>query len=194
MKLYYTPKSHFARKDRILIDALALNIELVDAGNVADNKPEVFANNPLMKVPTLLDGDQVIFESDHIAGYLVRKFDTNDRHQVLTTDIEQLNARAVMNGVMTAEVELIMAERTGINTQQYKRFDKFRATVEQGMIWLEKHAYLFNEQPTYAGFHLICLWDHLALYQMFSLHYPALKAVIVRLSTLEYVVNSSPFE
>ncbi|TDR20362.1 glutathione S-transferase family protein [Marinicella litoralis] len=192
MKLYYTPKSHFARKNRILIDALSLEVELVDAGNVADSTPEIFANNPLMKVPTLVDGHQVIYESDHIAAYLVRKFDPTDSYQVLTNDVNQLNLRAVMNGVMTAEVELIMAERSGINTQHLKRFDKLRATVTQGMNWLENQADLFPQQPSYAGFHLICLWDHLLLYQMFQLKHPHLQQHIEKLSGFDCVVKSTP--
>ncbi|GJM06123.1 MAG: hypothetical protein DHS20C09_21190 [marine bacterium B5-7] len=192
MKLYYTPKSHFARKNRILIDALSLDVDLVDAGNVADSSPEIFAHNPMMKVPTLVDGDQLIFESDHIAAYLVRNFAAGDTFQVLTTDSDQLNVKAVLNGVMTAEVELIMAERTGINTQKYPRFDKFRTTVTQGLDWLEKHAELLTGQPTYAGFHLVCLWDHLVLYEMFPLNYPQLQSHVKALSKLRYVAQSSP--
>ncbi|MGJ8662510.1 MAG: glutathione S-transferase family protein [Marinicella sp.] len=193
MKLHYTPKSHFARKDRILMDALALDIELIDAGNVAASSPELFAHNPMMKVPTLVDGDQLIFESDHIAAYLIRKFDPEDRFNVLTTDSNQLNIRAVLNGVMTAEVELIMAKRTGIDTQKYTRFDKFRATVNQGLEWLEKHAELISDQPTYNGFHLVCLWDHLIMYEMFDLSHKKLKVMVSKLSELDYVKASSPF-
>ena len=193
MKLYYTPKSHFARKDRILIDALALDVELIDAGNVADSSPEIFAHNPLMKVPALVDGDQVIFESDHIAQYIVRKFDADDQFQVLITHPDQMNLRAVLNGVMTAEVELIMAERTGINTQQYTRFDKLRTTVNQGMDWLEQQADLFPGQPSYAGFHLVCLCDHLIMYEMFDLSHKKLKVMVSKLSELDYVKASSPF-
>jgi len=194
MKLHYTPKSHYARKGRILIDALELDVELLDAGNVADQNPELFAGNPLMKVPTLITGQgEAIFESDHIAAYLVRQFDPSDRFQVLTTDLNALNVRAVMNGVMAAEVELVMAERTGIDAGKYRRYDKFRNTVDQGLAWLEARANCFADTVDYAGFHLVCLWDHLVLYQMFALPYPRLQTEVQRLSEIEFVNKSAPF-
>ena len=194
MKLHYTPKSHYARKDRILIDALGLDVELLDAGNVADQDPELFAGNPLMKVPTLITGEgQPVFESDHIAEYLVRQYDPNDRYQVLTTDLNTLNTRAVMNGVMAAEVELVMAERTGIEAGKYQRYEKFRNTVDHGLVWLEQRASWFENKVDYAGFHLVCLWDHLVLYQMFALPYPRLQAEVERLSEIDFVNKSAPF-
>ncbi len=192
LKLYYTPKSHYARKDRILIDALNLEVELIDAGNVADQDPGIFANNPLMKVPTLIDEGQNIFESDHIAEYLVRKHDVEDQFDVLSHDPKQKNLQAVLNGVMAAEVELIMAERTGIDTRKYTRFDKFRSSVTQGLQWLENNADDFSNEPDYRGFHLVCLWDHLDLYKMFELDYPNLKRLVAELNQLDFVYTSQP--
>jgi glutathione S-transferase len=113
MRLYYTPRSHYSRKVRMLMGGLHLATELVNVGNVAESNSALFGENPLMKVPTLVDGDKTIFDSDNIAQYLVRTYDRKDTFQVLTTKIDELNARSVMNGVMAAEVELIMAERTG---------------------------------------------------------------------------------
>ena len=194
MQLIYTPKSHYARKDRILIDALDLDVELVDAGNVAEQDPAIFAHNPLMKVPTLIDGTQVVYESDHIAAYLVRQYDPQDRYAVLSSEPDQLNLRAVMNGVMAAEVELVMAGRTGIDTSQYRRFDKFRATVQQGLAWLEAHIEDLPKAPTYNGFHLVCLWDHLVLYDMFDLPNGQLSQRVNELSSLPYVANSAPVD
>jgi len=192
MKLYYTPKSHYARKVRILIDALDLPVALVDIQDVTGQSAQLFADNPMMKVPTLTDGEVAVFESDHIAQYLVRRFDTEDRFQVLTTDPHQLNLRAVMNGVMAAEVEVILAERTGLDTQGVKRFDKHREVVNQGMGWLESNAGLLAEQPTYNGFHLVSLWDHLVLYGQYSLDYPSLNRRYQQLSQLDFVAQSSP--
>ena len=192
MKLYYTPKSHYARKVRILIDALDLPVKLVDLKDVTGQSAQLFADNPMMKVPTLTDGEVTVFESDHIAQYLVKRFDTGDRFQVLTTDPQQLNFRAVMNGVMAAEVEVILAERTGLDTQGVKRFDKHREVVNQGMAWLESNAGLLAEQPTYNGFHLVSLWEHLVLYEQYALDYPQLKQQLDPISKLAYVAASSP--
>lgn len=67
LRLICTPRSHFSRKVRLLLDALGEPVELLDAGNVADDDARAFGPNPLMKVPTLLDGARAVFESDHIA-------------------------------------------------------------------------------------------------------------------------------
>src|SRR5690606_23363069 len=108
MQLLYTPRSHFSRKVRILLHAYGLAHKLVDAGRVEARDPSAFGPNPLMKVPTLIDGDAVVMDSDQIAAYLVRH-DPRDRYRVLTTELDALNARAVLNGTMAAEVELLLA-------------------------------------------------------------------------------------
>jgi glutathione S-transferase len=190
IKLYYTPKSHFARKVRILIDAWGLDVELIDVGNVADSKS--FGDNPLMKVPALLDGKQCVIDSDNIAQYLTRKHDSKDQFEVLTTDVDVLNTRAVMNGIMAAEVEILLAKRTGIDISQYKRFDKMVDTINSGLKWLEQNASIFSSKSTYLGFHLVSLWDHLALYTTVEMNYPKLQACVERLSQLGYVGLSVP--
>lgn len=192
MRLYYTPRSHFSRKVRMLLGGLQLSAELVNVGNVAESNAEMFGENPLMKVPTLVDGENTIFDSDHIAEYIVRTYDREDRYQVLTTRIADLNARAVMNGIMSAEVELILAERTGLDTKAHRRFDKMREAILAGLEWLEKHVNQFPKQPTYLGFHLIALWDHLVLYQVCPMEQPRLQAYVEQWRTLPFVAETKP--
>ena len=67
MKLTYTPKSHFARKVRILLDAWGAAVDLVDVGNVAESA-NIFAGNPLMMVPALTDGEVTVFEPEMTAA------------------------------------------------------------------------------------------------------------------------------
>ena len=192
MKLHYTPRSHFSRKVRILLGALDVPCELVDAGNAADADPTMFGANPLMKVPTLLDGERVVYESDHIAAYLVRKLDPADRFGVLTSDMDTINARSVMNGVMAAEAELILAERTGMDTSAHRRFDKMRDAIRLGLEWLEARHALFQEQPDYLNFHLVSAWDHLVLYDLFRLEYPRLQMQAARFADIPYIVATKP--
>lgn len=192
MQLYCTPRSHFSRKVRLVLAALDLEATLVDAGNVADAQAGAFGANPLMKVPTLVDGDCVLFESDHIARYLVRRHDPGDRLGVLDERPGTLNARALMNGAMAAEVELILAARSGVDTA-HARFDKLRAAIDGVLGWLESNAGLFPETPTYAGFHLVSLWDHLALYGLRPLHaYPRLRAIATHLDSRPEIGASRP--
>lgn len=192
MQLHYTPRSHFARKVRIVLGALAIDCDLVDAGNAAGSDPALFGPNPMLKVPTLVDGGQVVFESDHIAAWLVRRHDPADRFDVLTTDADALNARAVMNGVMSAEAELILAERTGIDIRAHARFDKMRASMRLGLQWLDARFAPTANDPTYLDFHLVSLWDHLALYDVVPLDYPRLRERAARIDELPYVAATRP--
>jgi len=192
MKLYCTPRSHFSRKVRILLDAWGVEVTLEDIGNVADANAHGFGPNPLMKVPTLVDDDTVVFDSDTIAAYLVARHDPNDTYAVGTRDLAVLNARAVLNGAMAAEVEVLLARRTGIDTGVYPRFAKHLASIAASLSYLEARAELFAGEPSYLGFHLVSLWEHLAFYGLVELPFLRLAAHVARLSALPYVARSAP--
>lgn len=192
MQLFYTPRSHFSRKIRMLVGGLNLDMELLDIGDVAECNAPLFGPNPLMKVPTLVDGKCVIFDSDHIAQYIVRTYDPADRFHVLTTNHNELNARAVMNGVMATEVELILAARTGMNTRAHRRFDKMRESISAGLRWLDRNVQVFPNEPTYLGFHLIAMWEHLDLYGVCALDFPNVREQATRWNDLPYVTSTKP--
>ena len=193
MDLYYTPRSHFSRKVRILADALRVELRLVDIEQVGSRNAKDFANNPLMKVPTLVDdGGDWLIDSDHIAQFLVRRFDPGDRYGVLTTDPVHLNLRAVLNGAMSAEVELILAERSGIDTSSLPRFDKHRAVIVHSLRWLEDRSNAIEPASSYLGFHLVCLLDHLQLYGLVSTKTPRLDAIACGLRAEPFVAASAP--
>jgi len=145
-----------------------------------------------MKVPALVDGEETVLDSDHIAAYQTRKFDPSDTFGVLTTDVELLNTRAVLNGAMAAEVELILARRSGMDTSAHRRFDKIMDSIRSGLEWMEQHASSIPQQPSYLGFQLVCLWDHLIVFKILELNYPTLKAHVERLSSLPYVAATRP--
>lgn len=193
MQLYATPLSHFSRKVRLLLDHYELDYEFVHVGNVADAKPATFHGNPVMKVPVLVDDGRWLIESDHIAAYIVRKHDPEDRYRVLATDADTLNLRAVLNAMMAEEVKLILAERTGLATSPHAFFAKAREAIGNGLAWLNDRAEQFNPaNPGYREFHLVCLWDHLRHYELFPLDYPRLAAIATELGEHARVDYSSP--
>ncbi|KAF2365506.1 Glutathione S-transferase N-terminal [Trinorchestia longiramus] len=55
-----------------------LNLKKVDLFNKEQLKPEFIAINPEHTVPTLVDGDFVLWESKAIIGYLVAQYGKND--------------------------------------------------------------------------------------------------------------------
>lgn len=192
MKLYYSPLSHFSRKIRILLAALGQDVALIDVCNVADMSTENFGQNPLMKVPTLVDGDITIFESDHIAQYLIQQYDPNDQFKVMIKAVQAMNARAVMNGIMSAEVELILAQRSGLDISGHVRYEKIQKSITQGLQWLDGNAQLFETPDCYLSFHLVAMWDHLLHYQLVKMDYHHLQYKVTKISELNCVKISAP--
>jgi glutathione S-transferase len=72
MKLYFHPMSSNARVARMAAVALGIKPELalIDLQKGDNRKPEYLALNPNGKVPTLVDGSVVLYESIAIAMYL----------------------------------------------------------------------------------------------------------------------------
>src|ERR1051326_7174960 len=75
MKLYAFPPSPRARKPLAVAHHLGLPFELVlvDLLKGDQKKPEYLKLNPNGKMPTLVDGDFVLWESDAICQYLAEK-------------------------------------------------------------------------------------------------------------------------
>jgi len=75
MKLYNFAGSPNALRSRAVAFELDLPVELVDVNMMAgeNRSPEFLAINPNGKVPTLVDGDYVLWESRAINAYLASK-------------------------------------------------------------------------------------------------------------------------
>ncbi len=193
MKLYATPLSHFSRKVRILLDFYGTPYEFVDVGNVAEGPAQKFGNNPLCRVPVLVDGSLWMIDSDHIAEYIARKFDPKDRYRVRAREVRDLNIRAMLNGIMAEEVTLIIARRTGVPTEQYRFFEDALDVIGQGLAWLEDNAECFDPaNPGFREFHLVCAWEHLAYYGLMPLRYEKLRAVVEKVAALPMVRRTAP--
>lgn len=193
MKLYATPLSHFSRKIRILLDLYKIAYEFVDIKSVIQTDKSVFANNPLMKVPVLIDETNWLIDSDHIAKYVVEKFDPADQFRVNSSTLHELNTRAILNTIMSEEVKLILSRRTGLPTDDYVFFDKCKLTIKNGLDWLESnYPTLHGKSPGYLEFHLTCLLEHLAYYELVPLNYPNLAKIVDACSANNIISSSSP--
>lgn len=194
MELIATPLSHFSRKVRLLLHHYGLAYTITAPANVAVADPSQFADNPLMSVPVLRDGERWLIEADHIAAYVVRRCDPADRFNVLSSDADVLNARAVMNGVMAKEVTVLLAERMGGAPEGHPFFAKARQAIAQGLAWLEARADHFDpDAPDYAAFHLVSMLDHLAYYDTAAAPGPRLSAFARQVGERALVRQSSPF-
>jgi glutathione S-transferase len=73
MKLYSIHNSNNCRRVNATIQHLGLDVEVVEQAMGDLKKPEFLARNPNGKVPTLVDGDLMLWESRAIMQYLASK-------------------------------------------------------------------------------------------------------------------------
>lgn len=114
MKLFYSPTSPYARKVRMVAIETGQDayIETISV-NVAQEQPELFAANPLGKVPSLvLANGEALFDSPVICHYL----DSLSGHTLLPQSgwqhWEILRWEALADGLMDAAYNRVMEERS----------------------------------------------------------------------------------
>jgi glutathione S-transferase len=76
LKLHSHPFSTFGRRVQIALEEKSISCEqvLVDMAARKHREPEYLALNPYSRVPTLVDGDLVLYESTAILNYLEALF------------------------------------------------------------------------------------------------------------------------
>ncbi len=193
MKLLGTPLSHFTRKPRILLAELGVDFDFVRTTSVLAPTADAYGENPLLRVPTLVDGDETLFESDHIARYVVGKYDAADRFAVCTKRPRDLNRLAITNGIMANEVVLILAKRGGLeDVDGVAYFRKLRAAIDSGLAWLDANVEL-DGPFDYADMTLVCMWQHALHYQLVRTdRYGRIAARVGKLAERPSVASTSP--
>ena len=143
MKLFYSASSPFARKVRVAAreKGLAGSLEEVECNPFAD-PAELRRHNRLGKVPTLVTGELVLYDSPVICEYLdLRK----DGHRLIPTSGSDrwrvLRAQALADGMMDIAVQLTLERRRAAAEQS--------ASAQQR--WREAHPGLAEWFDPFAG-------------------------------------------
>lgn len=194
-RLHGTPLSHFTRKIRILLDELGEGYDMVWVSSVLAASPGAFADNPMMRVPALVCGDDTVYESDHIARYLVARRDPADRLGVRSERALDMNRLAVANGVMAHEVTLLLARRSGLaDPSAVPYFTKLDQAIQRGLEWLDVRGGPDDDAFRYPDVAEICMWQHLRHYETIREpdRYPRLAARCERHALRPAVARSAP--
>jgi glutathione S-transferase len=195
VKLYATPLSHFSRKIRILLAELGIPFEWIRTPGVMDPALATYGDNPLLRIPTLVDGDHTVIESDHIARYIVAKFDPRDWFGVTSVEVDALNRLAVANGVMANEVTILLAQRGGLDITGAVYFAKLLTAIEQGLAWLD--ARIAPDTPfDYRDIALICMWQHVEHYGLVAAldRFPRIATRVAMFGDRPSVATTTPAE
>jgi len=164
-KLFLTPLSHFSRKVRIVLEELGIDCEYEYVPDLLSADSSDFGGNPILRVPVLQDGQEWVVESDSIVRYLVEQYDPgNDRFCLFSMSPLQRDALAFISALMGAEVEILLAQRSGIQqVEQLSYFRRYFAVIRNCLSWLESNGSRVWTDPglSYLDIALICMWDHL---------------------------------
>lgn len=194
LRLHGTPLSHFTRKIRILLAELGVEFDFVRAENLLATESAPYGENPLLRVPALVDGDVTVVDSDHIARWVVGKNDPNDRFGVRSERAEDLNRLAVVNGIMDNEVVLILAKRGGIDIASGVYFGKLAAAIDGGLAWLDDRTDPDAATFDYRDIATVCMWQHVVHYAMFPglERYPRIASRVARFAERASVASTTP--
>lgn len=108
LQLYGTQASPFVRRIRLLMGDTAY--EFIPVNFLEPAPRQAFAQiSPIRKVPVLVDGEKVIFDSHQIQAYLQPRLN----QPALT--LEQQKQLTVIDAVLDSMVILMMARRSGLD-------------------------------------------------------------------------------
>lgn len=195
MKLFCTPLSHFSRKVRIVADFYNLDLEYIDVGAVTQIGADNFAGNPLMGVPVLQDDEGIILDSDYIISYLVNRYDPSDQLGFHTKSRLDLNIRAVLNGLMSNHVKLVIGKRTGLPTESALYFQKAKQSIEESLRWLERKINFDSDKKiSFQEIHFISAVSHIKYFETINLNeFKKIREMEGALSLIPFIQKSDPF-
>ncbi|MEQ9545449.1 MAG: glutathione S-transferase N-terminal domain-containing protein [Marinobacter sp.] len=155
MKLIGSTASPYVRRIRILLDEEPY--DFINLNIYGEGRDDLRRNNPALKIPMLVDGDQEIYDSRVIARYLSAKQCLDP----LTWNQE--NQLTLIDAANDSAVTLLLSERSGLDTHADVMF--FNLQRERIMTTLRTLAAMVNddqfERWNYPAICLYCLVDWL---------------------------------
>ncbi len=140
MKLFYTQRSPYARKARIIAEEKNINLELIEE-DLANKSGALLKANPIGKVPTLIiDETMSLCDNPLICEYLDAltpspRFIPQDSNQRLKV----LNTAAIADGLIDITVGLVMEKMRHPQDFHAKFIDLNTAAIERLLKYFDSH-------------------------------------------------------
>lgn len=166
MKLCHSPISPFVRKVKLAIQILgyADDVELVET-NTMDANDQIRSINPLGKIPALIDGSSVLYDSRVIIEYLDAKAGGGKLIPACgPARFETLTRLALMNGIMDAAVLIVYEGRMRPEDKYVDSFVSYqRDKIQRGLegIAVLSPQYKNGVMPDIGEIALACVLDYL---------------------------------
>jgi glutathione S-transferase len=176
--------SHFTRLTRIFAEELGVAYAIVPIHDMTAREPEIYADNPALKLPILRSQDSVLFGAENICRAIAERA-ANPAQIVwpeqLRADVSR-NAQELVWHCMSAQVQIVFGTYIGKLPSDNIYFEKARAGFEGALAWLDANladalrALPASRQLSLFEASLFCLIDHLSFRKTLSVEkYTALQ-------------------
>ncbi|XP_018564046.1 glutathione S-transferase 1 isoform X1 [Anoplophora glabripennis] len=180
------------------IQALGIDVEFEVINTLTGDhvKPEYLELNPLHTVPTLRDGDFVIYDSHAINAYLVGKYGKDD--SLYPKDLQK---KAVVDQRMYFDVGILFYRlkatvvpilKQGVKTVDKAKVAEFEDAYNSLETLLERSTYVAGEQVTIADFSIVTtLTSANVLVPVASNRFPKISEWLVKMQALPYYASAN---
>jgi glutathione S-transferase len=143
MELYGTAPSPFTRKVRVILNELGLSHDFRLITELLSSRPQDFADNPLLLLPSLHDQGRKIIDSSIIAQYLIETYGSEKSSLSYFPNggdkFADLKRLALINGGMDAGVKIIRARRSEIpDFEKYPMFQQEETALKAALDWINQ--------------------------------------------------------
>jgi glutathione S-transferase len=173
MQLFGSLTSPYVRRIRAFAIENTIDFEFINLNIFAEkDRATLIRLNPTRKIPMLVDGEHVIFDSNVIYRYLSQK------SNLVPLTWQQENQLTMINSVSDSLVELLICQRSGFDTEQDKLFFNLQRERVQEVLSVLNQAAKDQEfvDYNYAAIALFCLIDWILFRELTDLSlYPSLR-------------------
>jgi glutathione S-transferase len=201
MKLYYSDVLA-PRKVCALVKYLKMPMDFayLELGKGEHKKPDYLAINPNGKVPTLVDGDKVLWEADAILCYLARKAGSNlwpgDDRQAEVISWFSWNSQHFIQSGGALYFEFVIKARFNIGAPDAATVEKslkaFRSQARILNNYLNGRDWLVGDQLTVADFSVAVTLPYAAKAQMPIDEFPEVRRWYDQLAALDGWLDPFP--
>ena len=179
--------SHFTRLTRIFAEELGVAYEIAPIYDMTERAPQIYADNPALKLPILRAGDEVVFGTENICRALADRAGAGDEivwPERLRGTVSR-NAQEMVWHCMTAQVQIVFGTLVAKLPGDNLYFEKARDGFEGALGWLDKHVgealdvLPTNRRLSLFEASLFCMIDHLHFRKTVPVEqYSALQAFV----------------
>jgi glutathione S-transferase len=141
VQLFGRRSSHFTRVARIFAEELGVPYEIVPIYDMKELDPQLYAENPALKLPTLRLGNEVIFGTENICRTLAEHAGSPAGivwPEQLRTSLQR-NAQELVWHCMAAQVQIVLGTLVGKLPIENIYFEKALAGFTGALGWLDSH-------------------------------------------------------